>query len=368
MKSDKLQDALGMVKEEYLRESEQSSAGNRSGWIKWAAIAAGIMLLGTGAFFAVRGIRKNAETTQLTDSSQGSEVADTKAEIAMEDAVYGFTINSFTINNQENLIYFPISFMDRKRFNLVSADALGLTPENTYQITENDLGELMGTVTSCFDTSLIGKNVYHFASFPDNKAICILDNEGVYDFYYAEYLSLSVGENDSSDVLFAANGFPEDCVSIEVQSGEDAFLFRITDAETIGELCRLLSGRENIGDRGAAVRRVTLWQETYGNDDVYFDESTGTILTRSLMPEESTYTDSDGTVITTYNYPEGYVDPYDLAYKLWSQGERDLTFETKDGFKIFVLYFPELRLFAAYNALFDLPEETNIALKGILNN
>lgn len=62
------------------------------------------------------------------------------------------------------------------------------------------------------------------------------------------------------------------------------------------------------------------------------------------------------------------MDPYDLAHKLWGQGERDLTFETKDGFKMFVGCFPELRLFAAYNASFDLPEETINALKGILNN
>lgn len=66
----------------------------------------------------------------------------------------------------ERAVYFPISFDERRTYGLVDVDAIGLTKENTYKITEHDLGELMGIVNACGDEALVGCKVYHFAKYP----------------------------------------------------------------------------------------------------------------------------------------------------------------------------------------------------------
>ena len=103
---------------------------------------------------------------------------DEACEYPSEDVAYGIMVN--------DSIYYPISFEERKSFNLVPEDAIGLTPENTYEITEEDLGEMMGTVDSCDKEELIGATIYHFAKYPDDDNICILEYDGTYAFYVSE--------------------------------------------------------------------------------------------------------------------------------------------------------------------------------------
>lgn len=88
---------------------------------------------------------------------------------------YGFILN--------DIEYFPISFEERKQFGLVPENDAGLTSENTYQITETDLGEFMGTIAVGSSEDLIGATVYHFAKFPQDDTICIVAYEGNYEFY-----------------------------------------------------------------------------------------------------------------------------------------------------------------------------------------
>ena len=363
MKTDKLQDAIGLVKEEYLRETELSASGTQKTWITWAAIAAGIVITGVGAFFAVTGIRNNQAAQTAADESRATEKAVVEEAITEEEAAFGFTLS-----DQQEMTYFPISFAERVRFNLVPEGAVGLSEENTYQIQAQDLGEVMGTVTDCADASLIGRTVYHFASYPDSRAICILEHDGAYDFYCAEYLAISVKEDDLSDAVFASYGFPGNCASIEVQDKGGMKLFTITDEAVINEIITMMSGCGNIGDQEASARRIQLWKDTYGNDDVYYDEEQKMILFRSITPEESSYTDANGVTVTEYHYPEGYQDPYDLAHQLWSEGERYLVMEAKDGLNLYVDYFPALGLFYSQNASFGLSEEQIESLNGIFGN
>lgn len=94
------------------------------------------------------------------------------------DIAYGVTLNDRT--------YFPISFEERKQFGLLPEDATGLTPENTYAITDADLGAVMGTVSHSENTSAIGATAYHFAKYPDSDQICILEIDGTYEFYVCD--------------------------------------------------------------------------------------------------------------------------------------------------------------------------------------
>ena len=45
-----------------------------------------------------------------------------------------------------DVLYFPISFSERKIFGIIDENATGLTAENTYKITADDLGNVMGIV------------------------------------------------------------------------------------------------------------------------------------------------------------------------------------------------------------------------------
>lgn len=140
---------------------------------------------------------------------------------------YGFTMNS--------AVYYPIAFEERICFGLVPADAVGLTPENTYRITTGDLGEVMGTVEARMDDSMIGRTAYHFAAYPDSDAICIvdMDKEGVYAFYVAEGISISDEIGENFDRVLEAYGMPEAVIRLEVGTGTGETMLTITDPEII---------------------------------------------------------------------------------------------------------------------------------------
>ena len=61
-----------------------------------------------------------------------------------------------------------------------------MTAENTYKITADDLGNVMGIVGDSEDERMIGETVYHFVNFPKDDAICIVKVNGTYQFYVKE--------------------------------------------------------------------------------------------------------------------------------------------------------------------------------------
>lgn len=121
-----------------------------------------------------------AEDAPAEEEGPAEETNPTDNENAVVDIAYGITVN--------DRIYFPISFEERKQFGLVPEDAVGLTPENTYQISDADLGEVIGVITDCEKEEYIGLKLYHFAEYPENDVIGILDNNGTYEFYVCDEL------------------------------------------------------------------------------------------------------------------------------------------------------------------------------------
>ena len=153
------------------------------------------------------------------------------------------------IEGFEDTAYFGISFDERKEFGLIGEDEIGLTEENSYKITEEDIGEFMGTVIEG-EGKIVGSKVFHFAKYPDSDKICIIETPEGFEFYTGLiFKQLETGE--SSDLIFETFGFPENLEKAEVQYAFDYTAFEITDEAETEQIFEIFSGKENIGDEKA---------------------------------------------------------------------------------------------------------------------
>lgn len=155
MRKEEFCEILSDVNENYVKEARTVKKSN---WHKWGVLAACLCLVAAVAFWY-----SNKEPSNSNDFPA--------------EAV-GFVMNDD--------LYFPITFDERKEFNLVPAEDIGLTKENTYKITKKDLGAQMGVIEDSPAEELIGLPAYYFASWPDDERICIVDAGGVYAFYVRE--------------------------------------------------------------------------------------------------------------------------------------------------------------------------------------
>ena len=192
MNAKKFSEAMSELDSKYIDEVlNYKKKAKKSGRFKWGAIAACLCLIAAGAFALPRFI--------------GSDTSG-KPFITEENA-YGFTME------ESDILYLPISFSQRKVFGLVDKNATGLTDENTYKITSNDLGNVMGIVGDSQDESMIGETVYHFVNYPSDDAICIVKANGTYQFYVKEGVEgiEEVGNPDTTvDVPVDENTYTEE--------------------------------------------------------------------------------------------------------------------------------------------------------------
>lgn len=332
LKEQRIIEALSNVDEKYIEEAAPVNKKRKKPvWIKWTAVAACLAIVVGGVFLW---------------KDRGNDII---AEPTFEETVaYGFTMG--------DAVYFPISFEDRIRFGLVPEDAMGLTPENTYEITEDDLGEVMGIVETSDNESLVGATVYHFAKYPEYDAICIVEVNGEYSFYTSDGLLLTNEIGKSSDFVLEAYNMPQSVTKITVQTGEWETVMTITDEETIATICDIMKGKANIGLKEHEKLYAKLWYDTYGNDDVYYDEEVGSMIYREAQtepPEPVTYTDADGNEVTYY---ESNTEDYDKAHALWGEGERVVTFTTDKGFEFYMNYRPSISTIGFYDGYYLLTE------------
>lgn len=314
MKSEKILRAIGEIDEQLVREAEpqEKRRGARS-WKKWAALAACLCLVvGVGVFAGPRLLR--SEDT-----------------LAVDHVAYGVTVNG--------ILYFPISFEERIQYGLVEEGTVGLTPENTYRITEADLGEVIGTVESCTEESMIGAIVYHFAKYPDYDSICIVEHHGQYQFYVADGVSLAEEERKSSDRILEAYEIPASVTKITVQNGNWENLLTITDEATINAICEIVAGKTSIGLESREALFAQLWYDTYGNYDVKYN---GTAMSYAS------------------------VEASEKAAALWGSNERIVWFTTERGFEFYLIYTPSISSFAFYDGYFVLSEKEVLSLNALL--
>ena len=72
MKSEKIHDAIGEVRDEYIVDANKSPSDDRARWLRIAAVAAGILLAAAAAVFGIRGIIKSETvpiSTELTEAA-----------------------------------------------------------------------------------------------------------------------------------------------------------------------------------------------------------------------------------------------------------------------------------------------------------
>ena len=186
MNAKKFSDAMSELDSKYIDETlnYKKKAGKKKkkqNWTKWGAMAACLCLVVAGAFAIPRFI--------------GNDTPDTPP--VMEEHAYGFTME------ESDVLYLPISFSQRKTFGIIDENATGLTAENTYKITADDLGDIMGIVGHSQDETMIGETVYHFISFPADDAICIVKVNGAYQFYVKEGVD-GIEKTTNPDIIIDA--------------------------------------------------------------------------------------------------------------------------------------------------------------------
>lgn len=163
MTSKVISDAITNISAEYIEKAADYTVVKKARnpvWVKWAAMAACLCLVVIATIMA----------TNINKGTQNHE--DLLAEAV------GFQM--------KGVWYYPITFEERKEFNLVSPEDIGLSEENKYIITKEDLGEQMGVIEDCPKEALIGLPVYHFASWAEDDRICIVDACGTYAFYVGD--------------------------------------------------------------------------------------------------------------------------------------------------------------------------------------
>lgn len=186
MNAKKFSDAMSELDSKYIDETlnYKKKAGKKKkkqNWTKWGAMAACLCLVVAGAFAIPRFI--------------GNDTPDTPP--VMEEHTYGFTME------ESDVLYLPISFSQRKIFGIIDENATGLTAENTYKITADDLGDIMGIVGDSQDETMIGEIVYHFINFPADDAICIVKVNGAYQFYVKEGVE-GIEKTTNPDIIIDA--------------------------------------------------------------------------------------------------------------------------------------------------------------------
>lgn len=197
MRTEKLLDAIGDIDDALIMEAapKKQPKSRRRPWIAVSSTAAVLALCLFGVWSMNR-ISNSSKAYDTVASESAAAPEDTKEKLEnitndpMEsweeetsaDDSHSYDL-SYTIVIDDAYYYDMISFEQKKTYELVPETADGLTEENTYKITEQDLGTAIGTVTDCANEEWIGAVLYHFSKYPEDNSIGILVYEDSYTFY-----------------------------------------------------------------------------------------------------------------------------------------------------------------------------------------
>jgi hypothetical protein len=344
MKKERFAQVLGDLDPCYVEQArEKAVRGERPAWRRWAALAACLCLVLSGALAISRLGRVPTENV-TTDS-----------------VAYGFYLEG-----AEERLYFPITFEERRQYGLVPEDAAGLSEENRYVITQADLGDYMGTATGCQDETINGSAVYHFASYPEYDAICIVDTPDGYAFYTCQWLTVPEEIGQSFEAVLSVYGLPDSLARTEVLMADERYLSDLEAADSTA-IFAILSGTVNDGLEANERRFAQAWYDAYGNDDVHYSEEEGRCVFRTERTADSivTWTDEAGNTVTANTNADAH-SIYDQAQALWTEGERLLRITTDKGFQLMLDYFPSIRTVICGDGYYLLSAEDAAALDALL--
>lgn len=189
MNAKKFSHAMNELDTKYVDEAlHYKKKAKKPRWITWGAMAACICLIAAGVYTLPHFMSNNPSTTPPA---------------VEQETAYGFTMEG------SDTLYLPISFSQRKTFGIVDENATGLTDENTYKITADDLGDVMGIVGDSREEGIVGETVYHFIKFPTDDSICIVAVRGTYEFYVKEGVKGIEGTNNLMDAPVDEDSYHE---------------------------------------------------------------------------------------------------------------------------------------------------------------
>lgn len=317
MKAYKLLKALGQIDEDLICTEVPKQKRNRKAWL---AAAACLCLIITAALVFIPSYG-NTPTPDIP--AVDSPAADLPA-----ISLYCY------LNDRMDLPYEPMELHDRILYGLVPEGSMGTQETLSYRITEEELGEYMGTVTDAMEEALIGSEAYHFARYPESEAVCIIKAPDGYRFYVCREVEMPIQLENSAKALLHAYGLPDSLTSLELMDWDGDLLGRIDDPEVVRQIFVILADCPDIGREEYEMRYVRLWKDTYGTDEIYYDEYNRTWRAREL---EIPATDP-------YRGEPDYLD-YDLLEKandLFREGACWIRLETNTGMSRDIEFTPAI--------------------------
>lgn len=209
LKREELFEALQDVDERRLEHSERKAKQNNRLWSKWGSFAACLCLFILAVTVLPQLFPKDSNSSlPKGNRAEDIELKDKDQEDIFEDDFYeDQVVDGFSLNGS---VYVPISYEEAVLYGLEydsetisdSSDNMKLEdavlPDESFassselrQATKADLGEVMGIIQDCEDESLNGCMIYHYAAYPDNNSICIVEHDGIYEFYCTTEFALS---------------------------------------------------------------------------------------------------------------------------------------------------------------------------------
>ena len=230
-----------------------------------------------------------------------------------------------------------------------------------FSPTQDDVGEAMGKVKEADDKQVAGQSVYQCSRTPGRKNFCVLDNNGSLKLYCAYGYSVHLTEGGTLEETFRTYGFPDSCKTMSVwEEREENILYRIDDKETQKKVFeRLLSG-VNISMGEVNRRMVSLWKETYGNDQIQFDEASQSIKFYPGTENQTIVhngTDPDDTGAWVENYWPDLDRLEEAAYALWGKDSKNLLLENTDGFRLSMIIYPQFNCVSMLDGGVAIPAE-----------
>ena len=325
MKKEDFCDVMGEIQEDFILEAREKV--QKRHWGRWVVLAACLCLA-----VVLASTRWQPSTTNT------------------EAVACGFTMEAVP-----DAIYFPVTREEREQYNLAEA------PD------EDDLGTIMGTVTSCVDASLIGSSVYHVAAYPALDSLCIVASPDGYTYYLCEALYASAAEGETLSVLLEVYGLPDSLTSVEVLEKDFTPLYTLENSETIDTMFDILSTTVNQGREAGERRFADVWYAAYGNDDVRYSEAEGhCVFAADETPSEPVAeTDDEGNIVVSNSRPPSE-SVYDKAQALWTAGERILRLTTAQGFSLELDFFPSIQAIFCNDGCFILTDSQSETLAELL--